>query len=703
MNIKKAILIRVRLAFLVVSLFALVILYKIGRIQFVEKEQWTALAEENSIRYMKVAATRGHIFAEDGSILATSLPFYKVAIDATVASDILWNKHLDSLSMLLSRHFGDQSAAQYKRKLQAARSEGRQYYALNTRTVDYQTKKKMAEWPLIREGRLRGGVIFEKTTRRFHPYNQLAARTVGSVDETGNGVVGLEFSFNDYLSGKEGEALYQRIAGGNWKPLFDGNDIEPEDGLDIYTTLNINFQDVAEQALLETLKKHEAQYGTVVLMEVATGAIKAMTNLTRDSRGQYADRYNYALQNSSEPGSTFKIVSMAALLDHAKLSLKDTVHTGNGTHRFFDRVMRDSREGGYGVLTLQQVFEQSSNVGISKLVQRHFSAKPEVFISYADRFGFTKPLGFQMKGEATPYIKTPGKSDWYGTTLPWMSIGYESRVTPIQTLAAYNAIANNGYYVKPYIVREVVKGNKPVESFQPEVSAQPILSASTVRDLRAAMEGVVSNGTAKNLQSAFFSIAGKTGTAQIAFDRSGYRQDGKVTYQSSFVGYFPADNPQYTCIVVIGAPSSSGYYGNVVAGPVFRAIADKIFTESPDFRKTVPVQLAKNGEWPVIKAGYSSDILKVASLIDLNVNQAASVEPGPVKTLAGQSAIGFKAVRVSEDRMPDVSGMPLQDALYVLENLGITVKHQGKGRVARQSLPEGSAIRKGYTVTLELE
>jgi cell division protein FtsI (penicillin-binding protein 3) len=702
MNIKRSILLRVRAAFLVVAAFSSLIMWRIGQVQFQQGEQWKELAEKSAVRYREVPAMRGHIYAADGSLLATSLPFYKMAIDATVADDQVWAKGLDSLALLLSRHFKDAPTATYKRKLQQARQENRQYMVINSQTIDYQSMKRMSDWPIVREKRFKGGIIFEKTTKRYRPFHQLAMRTVGYTDETERGVVGLEYSFDEYLAGQEGQALFQRIAGGSWKPLFDGTDIKPQDGMDVYTTLDITYQDAAEQALLATLEKHQAEYGSVVLLETKTGAIKAITNLSRDANGRYGERYNYVVQATMEPGSTFKLVGLAALLEAAKMNLKDTVDTGKGTYRFYDRIMRDSREGGYGILSLQEVFENSSNIGISKLVQRHFSAKPEVFLEYATRFGFDRPLGFQLKGEGAPLIKKPSDKDWYGTTLPWMSIGYEAKVSPLQIAAAYNAIANNGNYAKPYLVAAIHDGTKVIKEFKPEIERKTVLNPRALADVRQALEGVVARGTATNLQSAYFTIAGKTGTAQIAFDRSGYRQDGKITYQSSFVGYFPADQPQYTCLVVIGAPSASGYYGNTVAGPVFRAIADRIFAESKEFHKSVPVLASLEETLPIIKGGYAPDLKRVSEQLKLALNADAPTY-GFVKTYAAGDQIGMKAIAQSAQQMPDVTGLALRDALPLLENMGMSVRTQGKGRVVRQSLPAGSTVKKGYAVTLQLE
>ena len=440
MNIKSSILVRVQIAFLLVCLFGAAIIYRIFHLQVVEGDQWEAISKEISLQYRKVKATRGNILSDDGSLLATSLPFYRLAIDPTRPDSEVLAAELDSLSLLLSRHFGSNSADYYKRKISNARASGRQYITLSRDLIDYQDRKAMMDWPVFRYGRLKGGVIFEKVDKRFLPFTYLGHRTIGYLNETNQGA-GLEYSFNKTLAGNDGETLYQKMAGGNWKPVYDGSGVRPVDGYDLVTTIDINLQDVSEDALLRALKEHNADYGVLVLMEVHTGEIKAMVNLSKNSSGTYGERYNYAVggHGLQEPGSTFKLATMIALLEETNISLSDSVDTGDGELKFYNNTVRDHHEGGLGTITVQDAFEQSSNIAMAKLADQYFGLKHDKFYKYLEDLHITKPLGFQIVGEGVPKILKP--EDWSGITLPWMAYGYGLEMTPLQTLSLYNAVA----------------------------------------------------------------------------------------------------------------------------------------------------------------------------------------------------------------------------------------------------------------------
>jgi len=445
LSIKKGIVLRVRIAFLLTFLVAAAVIFRIATIQFVEGEQWRSLGETLGMQVMNVKATRGNIYADDGSLLATSLPFYQLAIDPALAEDGLFKNSIDSLSYLLSKYYKDQSATQYNRMISKARKKGSQYLLLNRKQIGYQDKKRMEEWPLVRNGRLKGGVFFEKVEKRFLPFNHLGIRTIGSVNTDDRGTVGLEYSFNRQLAGKNGKGLYQKMAGGGWRPIYDGTEKPPVDGYDIQTTINVDLQDVTESALLKELEKHRADYGVAVVMEVSTGEIKAISNLSGNSKGEYYERYNYAVgsQGSREPGSTFKLASMIALLEETDIKLSDSVTTGDGKLEFFDKVTRDHKPGGFGTLSVQEVFEKSSNVGVAKLVTQHFGNNPERFINYLKEMKLHQPLNFQMIGEGKPYIKNPSDSTWSGVTLPWMSYGYELKMTPLPVSYTHLTLPTN--------------------------------------------------------------------------------------------------------------------------------------------------------------------------------------------------------------------------------------------------------------------
>lgn len=695
MNIKKSILLRVRLAFLLVALFAVAVAYKVGKLQFTEGDKWQEVADQISFQYRKVKATRGNIYSDNGSLLLTSLPFYKVAFDATIANDEVFNNGIDSLAMLLSRHFGDMTARGYKRKLKDARSLERQYLVVNNKQVGYQEKKKMEDWPIFREGRLRGGVIFEKLDKRFRPFSNLSKRTIGFINENERGA-GLEYSFNDVLSGKDGQALYQKITGGNWKPVFDGSEVITEHGQDIETTIDINLQDVSETALLKALEAHEADYGVVAVMEVATGEIKAISNLSRNKNGYYYERYNYAVGGLREPGSTFKLTTMIALLEDTEISLEDSIDTGNGKYKFYNNTVRDHHEGGYGKITIKEAFEHSSNVAMAKLTDKHFGTRPDRFLYHIDRIGLSKPLGVQIKGEGMPKIKRPQDKAWSGITLPWMAYGYGLEITPLQTLAVYNAIANNGKMVRPMLVKNVRKADKITHEYGTVVLNPKICSDGTLAKLKELLEGVVERGTASNINDATYKIAGKTGTAQIL-------ENGRYTrrYITSFVGYFPADQPEYSAIVLIKNPKGFAQYGSNVAAPVFKEIADNIYSRDIDMHDPVPDSfIAEPGIFPVIRSGQQEDLSYLCNALGIS-NHSSSELPW-VKTRVVGNSVEWTPNKFADRRVPDVVGMTLRDAIFVLENAGLHVSVNGNGRVTKQSLPEGAKALKGSKILITL-
>ncbi|MCE2936244.1 MAG: transpeptidase family protein [Flammeovirgaceae bacterium] len=695
MNIKRSILIRVRVAFLGVLLFAVCVAAKIGHIQVAEGDKWAKMAEEIMFDYRRVKATRGNIYSDNGSLLATSLPFYKVAMDPTLARKEVFDKGLDSLAMLLSRYYRDRSESDYKQMLRDARATGKQYLVLNRRQINYQTKKEMSSWPIFREGRYKGGVIFEKMDVRYRPFNNLSRRTIGYVNEDGQGA-GLEFSFDESLGGQDGQALFQKIAGSTWKPVFDGNEVKAVDGLDIQTTIDINLQDVAETSLHRHMALHDADEGTVVVMEVATGHVKAISNLTRDGKGNYLEKFNHAVGGSLEPGSTFKLVTMIALLEDTNIELSDSIKTGNGEVTFYNRKVRDHHEGGFGTLSIQASFEQSSNVAMAKLVDKHFGLKPEKYLDHVDRLKLSRPLGLQITGEVFPKITRPQDKAWSGITLPWMSHGYGLEISPLHTLTLYNAVANDGKMIKPVFVTSVLQADRVIREFETETLNSKICSNSTLKQLRLLLEGVVENGTAKNLKDAHYRIAGKTGTAQIL-------EDGRYTkkYITSFVGYFPAHAPKYSAIVVVKNPKGWQQYGNNVAGPVFKEIADNIYARdielhAPMEKKTV----LEAGVLPVIRGGRQEELTMLAN--ELGVSTHSVTEDEWVKASRNGSSVTLKKNEVLKDRVPDVTGFTFRDALYLCEKSGLRVVYQGRGRVAEQSLAPGTRFGRGARIYLKL-
>jgi len=685
------------MSFLVIFLISGVVVYRILHLQVFEGEKWNKLAEEISLKFMSIKAPRGNIYSDNGSLLATSVPFYRVAFDPTVSADELFNREIDSLAWHLSNFFQDYSTSRYLRKIKNARVANDRYMILSHRRIGYQDKKKMEEWPLFRKGRMRGGVIFEKVEKRILPFSYLGSRTIGYINDENYGA-GLEYSFNHHLAGRDGEALFQKIAGGRWKPIYHDSEVRPVGGLDIETTIDVNIQDVAESALLKSLIEHNATYGCVMVMEVETGEIKAISNLSKDRRGRYREIYNYAVasQGVREPGSTFKLLSMLALLEEVKLSLGDTIDTGNGQHKFHNTVMRDHKPGGYGELTVKEVFEKSSNIGVAKLVVEHFGADPRRFTDYIQDLGLDQPLGFQMIGEGRPYVKDPSDSSWSGISLPWMSHGYELKMAPIHTLTFFNAIANDGKMIRPIIVREVRRADWILEKYETTVLKDKVCSDATLKKLRSMMEGVVANGTASNIRNSYYKIAGKTGTAQKI-------RNGRYInrYYTSFAGYFPAETPRYSCIVVIDEPKGYRQYGADVAAPVFKEIADKLYVMDIEMHSDFSAGLQKKaGIFPVIRAGYKDDLKIICDA--LNIGNIEKEDAAWVKTGIKADSIVWKSHDMHWSLVPDVRGMTLRDALYLLENAGLEVSYHGTGRVEQQSQLPGKKALKGSKINLNL-
>jgi cell division protein FtsI (penicillin-binding protein 3) len=696
MNIKKSILLRVRIAFLFVSLFAIAVVVKTGHVQFVEGEKWAAMGEKISFDYKTVKATRGNIYSDNGSLLATSLPFYKIAFDPTQPKDEVFKADVDSLAWHLSNFFQDKSKRDYKEMLLDARAAGKQYVVLSRKKIDYQDKKRMMTWPIFREGRLKGGAIFEKIDERHRPFSNLSRRTIGFVNEDDKGA-GLEYSFNKFLGGQDGYAYYQKIAGGAWKPVFDANNVKAIDGFDLQTTLDINLQDVTETALHKAMMQHNADDGLVVVMEVATGEIKAISNLSSDGKGNFYERFNFATAGLFEPGSTFKLVTMIALLEDSNVELQDSIDTGNGEAIFYNKKVRDHEEKGLGRITVQEAFEHSSNVAMAKLIDKQFGKKPEKFVDYVDRLRLSQPLGIQITGEPQPKIHRPGEKGWSGISLPWMAYGYGFEITPLHTLTLYNAVANEGKMIKPVFVKNISKADEVEKDFETEVLNDKICSKKTLTKLKLMLEGVVERGTAKNIKGTHYRIAGKTGTAQI-LDNGRYTQK----YVTSFVGYFPAHQPKYSAIVLIKNPRGWQQYGNSVAAPVFKEIADNIYAR--DIALHMPMEkkvIVEEGVLPLIKGGNQEELTMLCN--ELGIATHSQTEEEWVKSSRNGTSVNWKKAIAGKGLVPDVTGMTFRDALYLLEKSGLRVFYDGKGRVVTQSITPGARINQGDRIFLKLD
>jgi len=700
MSIKKDILWRVGLVYVFPILFiAILIVGQVLRLQIVEGETYREKAKANSFRDITIPADRGNICSCDGRLLASSVPYFQIRMDTYVCPDSIFDRNIDSLSLCLSKFYKDKSKRYYKRRIRKARRAFNRYLLINKKELTYNELKEIKRFQIFRLGKNKGGLIIRQINRRIQPHKNLACRTIGYLSESEysrlEGRVGLEGAYESELRGKDGVGVKQKMIG-KWLPF---NVVDPVDGYDLITTIDINFQDVAETVLAKQLKAYDADHGTVVLMDVATGAVRAIANLGKDTvKNTYVEDYNYAVGESVEYGSVFKLASIIALLEDGYVSPQDSLDTGKGKCVFYDRVMKDSHRGGYGKITVKEVFEKSSNVGISTLINKFYGDNPSRYVNRLYSMRLNEPLGLEIKGEGWPRIKYPGDKDWYGTTLPWMSIGYEVNMTPLQILTFFNAVANNGKMVKPNFVKELRYRGKVVKKFEEEVLSSKICSDRTLEVVHDMLEGVIERGTAKNIKSKEYKIAGKTGTALIADRNKGYKS--KI-YRASFVGYFPADNPMFSCIVAISNPDrSKGIYGSTVAAPVFKAISDKVYAMTYSMHPLVEIKENDN-KVPDFNNGFKKDLNKIAKEFGFKVQNRYNNSDW-VKVGSGKSCIDYKEIKVSGNKVPDVRGMGLKDALFLLENIGLKVRCKGVGTIKRQSLKPGTRIKRGYIIYLVL-
>lgn len=657
---------RIYIVALVVLIMVTAVGIKLTNIQWVEGDYYRKLAKERTIKNFVIPANRGNVYSSDGSLLATSIPEYTIRFDALAPTQENFDKNVKSLSDSLSKLLENKSAYTYLNEFRKARANKNRYF-LVARDLSYTQYMTIKGFPLFNLGAYKGGMITEQKTVREHPIGKIAKRTIGyeRYDENGKLLpVGIEGAFSKYLNGTDGKILKQKIAKGQWKPIHDNYEVEPRDGYDIVSTIDVYVQDIAHHALLKQLQDYEADHGCVVVMETKTGAVKAISNLGRDEKdGSYYETVNYAVGESHEPGSTFKLVDLIALLDDEKIDTNKIYDSKGGDIVYKGRHVRDSHEGGYGKISLGRGFEVSSNTVLVQAVYENYKNNPKQFVDRINSLGLNKPLGLPFKGEGIPKIPQPGQKGWSGISLPWMAFGYGVSVTPLQTLALYNAIANNGEMVKPMFVQEVKEWNKTIKKFDKQVINPSICSDETLKKVQAVLKNVVKKGTGSKLYSKDFSMAGKTGTAQVNY----HKGDDHMYYASSFVGYFPAENPKYSCIVVVHKPNTSknNYYGADVAGPVFKRIAQKVFTDVPS-----------TNEIKTLKKKFKDQEGNYYAY-NVKLNKKPSV-------------------------IPNLKGMAGMDAVALLENLGMKVKAIGIGKVKKQSILPGQPIIKNNTITLEL-
>ncbi|WP_456437096.1 penicillin-binding protein [Psychroserpens sp.] len=645
--------------------FALAVVFKLCTIQFVQGDYYNALAEERTVKNHEIPANRGNVYSADGSLLATSIPKYDIRLDVVQPKQVTFNKYIKPLSDSLAKYTG-KSSSYHQNSITKARSSKNRYFLL-ARNISYSDYIRLRNFPMLQLGAIKGGLIVEQTTRREHPMGGIAERTIGyeRIDEDDNVTrAGIDGAFGmKYLRGVNGSRLKQKIGNGQWKPIVDYNQEEPQDGYDVYTTIDVNIQDIAHHSLLGQLEKYEAEHGCAVVMDVETGEIKAISNLGRNKNGNYYERLNYAVGESHEPGSTFKVMAFMAALEDKVIDTSTIVNTFQGTKRFYGRTISDSR--GHGEISAARALEVSSNIGLATIIDEAYAKQPKKFINRLKVWNLHEPLGVSIIGEGIPDIAEPGKENWSRNALPSMAYGYNLRMTPLQTLTFYNAIANDGEMVKPRFIKAVREFDREVEVFDKEVLNKKICSDKTLGEIREILKNIIIRGTGSRMYSENFSMAGKTGTARTDYNNyEEWRKDRK--YVSSFAGYFPADNPKYSCIVVIHKPSTKvGFYGADVSGPVFKRIAQKIYTETPL-------------------------IDEVESLEVVNTKVEASFEAY------------YDIANTYKTIMPDVVGLPAMDALALLENMGLKVKLQGVGVVRNQSIIKGEKIKRNQVVVLDI-
>ena len=699
MNIRANILLRVYLAFGLIVLFAFAVLLKLGDVQFIQGAKWKAKADSLSTKEFDIEAARGNIYSNDGSLLATSVPEYELRMDMIaggIAKDEVFNAKVDSLAMKLADFFGNKSAKDYARYLRKAREE-KSRSLLIKKNVNYQDLKVIKTFPLFNLGK-HGGLIATQKNKRILPFKDLAARTIGYANENVKNVVGLEGAYGNYINGESGKQLMQRVSGGFWVPVNSDAEIAPKDGADIISTIDINMQDLAQKALKRGLERSKAHHGAVIIMEVATGEVRAISNYTRVEEGVYKENFNYAIAGNQDPGSTFKLASYMALLEDKLVDTNTMVNTENypigGGH-----IIKDSH-GAKGWMTVKKAFEQSSNAAVASLVNTKYQSDQSKFTDHLYNWKLNEKMHLQIYGEAQPLVKNPKTSKTWNKnmTLPQMAYGYEMQITPLKLLSFYNAVANNGKYIAPLFVKEIRRLGNPIEQFHARVINEKICSDVTLGKVKAMLEGVVENGSGKQVvYNPLYKIAGKTGTAQVADNNLGYK--AKRQYQASFVGYFPAEKPKYSMIVVINDPIGE-YYGALVSGPVFREIADRIYASDVKMYSSVKQNAIGNTVPPQAKAGQSKAVKTVYNAFGIKALYAAKSDYfNAIDTVNG---IAYEENTAVKGLMPNVKGMGLKDAMYLIGNVGLKAKVKGSGKVVSQSIQPGAGIGKGLMVELQL-
>lgn len=688
---------KVSIIYVFLILLSLAVIWKIFYLQYIEKAEITDI--DISYKIEEIEAKRGSIFSSDGRPLSTSVPYFQIRMDCVVISDTLFNNNIDALCRSLSQLYKDKSAAAYKAEIIKARKEGKRYKTIGNRLVDYTEMLEIRKFPIFSQGQNRGGLITEQRNRRKNPYGRLAYRTIGFINNNGEGT-GIERSYDAFLKGRPGRQTVQRILGGEWIPATGLDVIQPEDGFDIQTTLDIDIQEAAEDALRDQLSKSDVFEGaTAIVMEVKTGAIRAIANMKKGVRNDFDESYNYAIGHSTEPGSTFKLATLIALIEDGYVNLDSKVDAGNGRWRYISTNFTDVTRVGYGVIDVKTAFEKSSNVAFAKLVTEHYGNNEKRYVNRIVNMKLTERFNLDILGEARAVIYSPDNALWSRISLPMMSIGYFSLLTPLHTLTFYNAVANNGKMMKPYFIENLQKNGIIHQKFGSQEITGSICSKRTLDQVHSALRGVVENGTAKAIDDPRYQISGKTGTAQIAFDGKYKDASGNRKHQATFAGYFPSDNPKYSMIVVLYTNKTrDNFYGGAWAAPVFKRIADKIYARAIDWNDPLTKKDERINTTKPDLYGDSKSIRIISKELDL----------GHKIDTKNSSWIALKEEKISQitinnNMVPDVRGMGLKDAIYILENMGYRVSFSGRGKIVAQNPEPNIQISKGSIIQLTLE
>jgi len=677
------------------------IVWKVLDTQYFDGGYWKKLGDDISLVKRKIIAERGNIYTYDGRMLATTIPTFNLFMDtkAEGLKEELWNQKIDSLALALATKFKDKSAEEWKEELTDARESGKRYYPI-AKKISFLDFKQIKSFPIFNLSKNKSGLIVEQENSRKMPFGFLAQRTIGYIRDSGKLKVGIEGRYNEELTGENKELVMQKVAGGIFMPVNEQSEFGAKPGLDIITTLDVNLQDLAESSLEKTLKKFQAKHGSVILMNIKTGEIKAIANLGKfkpkdANEVKYIEDFNYAIGEPNEPGSVIKLASVMALLEDGFCDENYKIDLSKGRYKYYNAEMIDAHPKD-ATVTLSEAFKMSSNVGISKPIFKFYSADKDKFYAKLEQFNLTKPIGIEIVGEVAPQIKKP--KEWSGVSLPWMSIGYEMKLTPLQILTFYAAVANEGKMMKPYLVKEIRDNSNVIEVFKPEVINNKIAKKETISVVKKMLEKVVDSGTASNIKS-YYSIAGKTGTNLLTTRKNGYKEK---FYQASFVGYFPAENPLYACIVVVNSPNNSiGFYGNVVAAPVFKDIADRIYATDIKIHKELLQKspIASLG----IKTfkGFKEDIISIGKNLGWNTILGNSSSEWGTAVVSKKNVV-LKPTFSNSKLMPNLKDMSVKDAVYILENMGARVTVQGKGKITDQSIKPGEKIFKGSYVKIYL-